>query len=184
MAIRNTWPTAVMRSPSRDSRTQPVPSISTWADGSASTANTASGAASIVVDAVTHSMSVLAFYHEVRAADRPGELRLLSCELERAELGGHLHPFGEFEPDRSLLRVVERVQDVDREPALVEHVGPPDVLDLEGRRLERGRCDGDVALRLEDAMHPVDGLLGLGGRFDREDVVVFVLELASFVRPQ
>src|SRR2546421_8031360 len=47
-----------MRSPSRDCRTQPVPSISAWADGSASTANTASGAASIVVDAVTRSGSI------------------------------------------------------------------------------------------------------------------------------
>src|SRR5204862_4974300 len=47
-----------MRSPSRDSRTQPVPSMSAWADGSASTANTASGAASIVVDAVTRSVSI------------------------------------------------------------------------------------------------------------------------------
>ena len=74
--------------------------------------------------------------------------------------------------------------DVDREPALVEHVGPSDVLDLEGRRLERGRSDDDVALLLEDAVHPVDGLLGLGGRFDREDVVVLVLEVASLVRPQ
>src|SRR5207245_10777904 len=128
--------------------------------------------------------SILALYHEVRAADRPGELRLLSRELERAALGGHVYPFGEFEPDRSLLRFVELVQDVDREPALVEHVGPPDVLDLEGRRLERRRCDDDVALLLEDAVHPVDGLLGLGGRFDREDVVVLVLEVASLVGPQ
>src|SRR5947208_531701 len=47
-----------MRSPSRDPRTQPVPSISAWADGSASTANTASGAASIVVDAVTRSVAI------------------------------------------------------------------------------------------------------------------------------
>src|ERR1700704_5841218 len=47
-----------MRSSSRDSRTQPVPSMSAWADGSASTANTASGAASIVVDALTRSLSI------------------------------------------------------------------------------------------------------------------------------
>jgi hypothetical protein len=32
--------------------------MSAWADGSASTANTASGAASIVVDAVTRSVSI------------------------------------------------------------------------------------------------------------------------------
>ena len=42
------------------SRTQPVPSMSAWADGSASTANTASGAASIVVDAVICSASMAA----------------------------------------------------------------------------------------------------------------------------
>src|SRR6266536_3772961 len=194
-----------MRSPSMDPRTQPVPSMSAWADGSANTANTASGAASIVVDAVTRSGSisvrrlagpeliasargatgsVLALDHEVRAADRPRQLRLLPRELERAELGGHFHPFGELEPDRSLLRLVDRVQDVDRKPALVEHVGPPDVLNLEGRRLEWGRSDDDVALLLEDPVHPFDGLLGLGGRFDREDVVVLVLEVASLVRPQ
>src|SRR5207245_9064851 len=53
-----------------------------------------------------------------------------------------------------------------------------------GARLERRRCDGDVALLLEDAVHPVDRLLGLGSRFDREDVVVLVLEVASLVRPQ
>src|SRR5690348_5925490 len=47
-----------MRSPCRDPRTQPVPSMSAWADGSASTANTASGVASIVVDAVTRSGSI------------------------------------------------------------------------------------------------------------------------------
>src|SRR5712672_672330 len=47
-----------MRSPSRGSRTQPVPSMSACADGSASTANTASGVASIVVDAVTRSVSI------------------------------------------------------------------------------------------------------------------------------
>src|SRR3981081_1422718 len=48
----------------------------------------------------------------------------------------------------------------------------------------RGRGDNDVALVLEDAVQPVDGVLGLGGRFDREDVVVLVLEVTSLVRPQ
>src|SRR5438105_792124 len=48
--------------------------------------------------------SVLTLDHEVRAADRPGQFRLLPCELERAELSGDLHAFGELEPDRSLLR--------------------------------------------------------------------------------
>src|SRR5690349_4604781 len=47
-----------MRSPSRDARTQPVPSMSACADGSASTANTASGAASIVSVALTRSASM------------------------------------------------------------------------------------------------------------------------------
>jgi hypothetical protein len=39
-----------------DSRTQPVLSMLAWADGSARTANTASGAASIVVGAMTLSV--------------------------------------------------------------------------------------------------------------------------------
>src|SRR5690349_16223656 len=56
--MRNTWPGAVIRSPSSAPRTQPVPSMAAWADGSASTANTASGTASIVVDAVRRSGSM------------------------------------------------------------------------------------------------------------------------------
>src|SRR5437764_15260173 len=55
-----------MRSSPRDPRTQPVPSMSAWADGSASTANTASGAASIVVDVVTRWDSI-----RVRRPPRP-----------------------------------------------------------------------------------------------------------------
>jgi len=47
-----------MRSPSRDSRTQPVPSMAAWADGAARTANTTSGTASIVMDAMTRSVSI------------------------------------------------------------------------------------------------------------------------------
>src|SRR5438309_802921 len=47
-----------MRSRSRDPRTQPVPSMAAWVDGSASTANTASGTASIVVDTLTRSVSM------------------------------------------------------------------------------------------------------------------------------
>src|SRR4029077_9654081 len=45
--------------------------------------------------------SVFALDHEVRAADRAGQLRLLPCELElRGELLGDLHPVGELESDR------------------------------------------------------------------------------------
>src|SRR5438270_5639695 len=55
-----------MRSTSRASRTHPVPSMSAWADGTASTANTASGPASIVVDAVTRWDSI-----RVRRLPRP-----------------------------------------------------------------------------------------------------------------
>ena len=46
------------------------------------------------------------------------------------------------------------------------------------------RRDDDVALLLEDPVHPVDGRLGLARRLDREDVVVLVLEVAGLVRPQ
>ena len=115
---------------------------------------------------------VLALDIEVRAANRPGQLRLLWRELERAKLGGDLHPFGELEPDRSPLRFVNRIRDVDREPVLVEHLGQSDVLDPEGCCLKRGRSDHHVALLFADAMHPLDGLRGLGGRFDREHEVV------------
>ena len=84
----------------------------------------------------------------------PASFDFCRANLNEPSSAGHLHPFGELEPDRSLLRFVERVQHVDREPALVEHVGPPDVLDLEGRRLEWGRSDDDVALLLEDRGAP------------------------------
>jgi len=42
--------------------------------------------------------SVLALDHEVRAADCPGKLRLLSRELERAELGGTSIPLESVYP--------------------------------------------------------------------------------------
>src|SRR5262249_50748832 len=73
---------------------------------------------------------------------------------------------------------------VDGEPALVEHVRPADVLDLELGRLERARLDDEVALLLQDAMHPRDDLLRLAGRLDDERVVVLVLEVAGFVGAQ
>src|SRR6266516_2964427 len=105
-------------------------------------------------------LSVLSFDHEERAADRACELRLLLRQLEaRRELGRDLHPVGELEADGSLLLVVERVQHVDRQPALVEHVRPADVLDLKLRRLERAGLDDEVALLLQGALHPRDGLL-------------------------
>ena len=44
-----------------------------------------------------------------------------------------------------------------------------------------GEAMAMLALLLEDPVHPVDGLLGFGGRFDREDVVVLVLEVAGLV---
>ena len=51
----------------------------------------------------------------------PAGFDFSACELERAQLGGDVHPFGKLEPDGTLrIRSVERVQDVDREPALVE----------------------------------------------------------------
>ena len=128
---------------------------------------------------------VLALDHEIRTSDSPSQFRLLARELERTQLGGNVHPFGELEPDRPLrIFSIERVQNVNREPALVEHVCPADVLDLERRCLERGRCNDDATLLFEDVMHQVDVLLGLGGRLNSEDVVVLVLEIACLVRPQ
>jgi hypothetical protein len=98
--------------------------------------------------------SVLVLEVEVGAANGSGQLRLLPRELEqRGKLLGDFHPFGELEPDRPLLGIVDGVHDVDRQTALVEDVGDSDVLDLEGRSLERARRDDDVAFFLED---PVD----------------------------
>src|SRR5882762_6289737 len=129
--------------------------------------------------------SVLVLEGEVGTANGPGQLRLLLRELElRGELRGDFHPFGELEPDRPLLGVVDGVHHVDRQTALVEDVGDSDVLDLEGRSLERARRDDDVAFFLEDPVHPVDRRLGVARGLYREDVVVLVLEVARLVRPQ
>ena len=68
--------------------------------------------------------------------------------------------------------------------ALVEDVGDSDVLDFEGRSLERPRGDDDVSFFLEDPMHPVHGRRGDARGLHREDVVVLVLEVAGLVRPQ
>ena len=126
---------------------------------------------------------VLALDDEERTADRARELGLLARELEGTELLGYLHPLAELEPDRSLgCRPVEGVEHVDREAALVKDVGPADVLDLERRRFEGRRRDHDVALQ-EDPTDEVDRLLGRGGRFDREVVVVLVLEVAGLIGP-
>src|SRR3954447_1155120 len=129
--------------------------------------------------------SVLVLDHEVGAADRSGQLRLLPRELEAVgELFRHLHPVGELEADRALAAVLDGVQDVDRQAALVEDVGPADALDLERGGLERPRRDHEVALLLQDPVHPVDRVLRLVGGEHREVVVVLVLEVARLVRPQ
>ena len=46
------------------------------------------------------------------------------------------------------------------------------------------RRDHDVALLLEDPVHPGDRLSRLARRLDGEDVVVLVLEVARLVRPE
>src|SRR5581483_8666906 len=129
--------------------------------------------------------SVLVLDDEVGAADGAGQLRLLTGELELVrQLGRNFHPVGELEPDRPLALVVDGVQHIDRQTALVEDVGPADALDVELGRLERlGRYD-DVALFLEDLVHVRDELLGLARRLDGEVEVVLVLEVAGLVRPQ
>ena len=85
---------------------------------------------------------------------------------------------------RALPGVIEAVEHVDGQAALVEHVGPADVLDPDLGRLERARRDDDAALLLEDAMHPVDGRRGLGRRLHGEVVVELVLEVAGLVGTQ
>src|SRR5690348_9676820 len=129
--------------------------------------------------------SVLVLECEVGAANGSGQLRLLARELEpRGELRGDFHPFGELEPDRPLRGVVDGVHHVDRQAALVEDVGHPDIRDLEGRSLQRAGRDDDVTFFPEDPVYPVDGRLGVTGRLHREDVVVLVLEVAGLVCPQ
>ena len=59
MAIRNTWPAAVSGWLSRDSRTQPVPSIAACLAGSARTAKMASAGASMIVVALTVSPAMV-----------------------------------------------------------------------------------------------------------------------------
>ena len=72
---------------------------------------------------------------------------------------------------------------IDR-PGLVEDVGHPGPVDHEGRRLERAGRDHEVALVLEDPVHPVDRLGRLVGGVDGEDVVELVLEVAGLVGSQ
>src|SRR6478735_4572994 len=108
------------------------------------------------IDRWEGAQSVLALDDEVGAADRAGELRLLPRELEAGQLVRDVHAVRELEPDRTLAAVGERPEHVDRQPGLVEDVGPADAVDLELRRLERRRADDDVALLLEDAGDVVD----------------------------
>jgi hypothetical protein len=52
---------------------------------------------------------------EVRTANGSRQLRLPPRELElRGEFRGDFHPFGELEPDRPLVGVVDGVHHVDR----------------------------------------------------------------------
>src|SRR6266566_2670869 len=129
--------------------------------------------------------SVLVLKREVGAADGSGQLRPLPRELEsRGELRGDFHPFGQLEPDRPLLGVVDGVHHIDRQAALVEDVGYSDIPGLEGRSLERARRDDDVTFFPEDPVYPVDGCLVVSGRLHREDVVILVLEVAGLIRSQ
>ena len=90
--------------------------------------------------------------------------------------GGDLHPFGELEPGRPLLGVVDGVHHVDRQTALVGGMRHWDALDRERRSLERAGRDDDVAFFVEDPVHPVDGRVGVAGRLRREDVAVLLLK--------
>src|SRR6478736_1328600 len=136
------------------------------------------------IDRWEGAQSVLALDDEVGAADRAGELRLLPRELEAGQLVRDVHAVRELEPDRALAAVGERPEDVDRQPGLVEDVGPAHAVDLELRRLERRRPDDDVALLLEDAGDVVDDVVRLVRRLGGEGVVVLVLEVAGLVGAQ
>src|SRR5207248_2408874 len=97
-----------------------------------SSSSMSAGSATVSYISATASASVLVLDDEVGAADRSGELRLLTRELEtRRKFLGDLHPVGQFESDGALRRTVEGVHHVDRQAALVEHVRHLDVLDDE-----------------------------------------------------
>src|SRR6201999_3204331 len=122
-------------------RAPPVKSGPSWPAGTAATSRRPSTASS------SRPSSVLALDHEERSTDRAGQLRLLPRKFEpRRELGRDFHPVGELESDGALLVVIDGVHHVDRQAALVEHVGDADVLDLKLRRLERARLNDEVAL--------------------------------------
>src|SRR5262245_7608553 len=99
MPMWNTWPAAVMRSPSWSSFTQPVPSMATWLAGFASTENTASRGESMVVVAVICSLAM-----RVSTSRRP--------RTHRRGLAGSVAPMGL--PDgasRFHRRLAEELQD-------------------------------------------------------------------------
>jgi hypothetical protein len=95
-----------------------------------------------------------------------------------------LHPVRELEADGALPAVLDGVEHVDRQARLVEHVGPADALDLEGRHLQRPGADGEVPLLPQDAVHVLHRIRGRRRRLDREDVVVLVLEVTGLVGAQ
>jgi hypothetical protein len=49
---------------------------------------------------------------------------------------------------------------------------------LQRGRLEGAGLDDEVALLLEHAVHPIDGLFGVARRLDREHVTALVLEIS------
>ena len=104
----------------------------------------------------------------VRERDRAYDLAGIGLDREHAVL---------FQP--VAVRVVHHV---DRKTALVEDVGPTNAINGEGCGLERQRFDNNVTLVLKDAGHVLDLFLGIGRRFDREYVVVLVLEAPRLVR--
>src|ERR1041385_2170288 len=85
--------------------------------------------------------SVLLLDDEERAADGARELGLLARELEGRQLGRDLHPLAELEAHRALAAGRQRVQHVDGEAVLVEHLGPADAVDLEVGGLQGGRSE-------------------------------------------
>jgi hypothetical protein len=54
-----------------------------------------------------------------------------SVREPRCELCGDVHPFGQLEPDRLVLGVIDGVHHIDRQTALVEDVRDPDLPELE-----------------------------------------------------
>lgn len=133
---------------------------------------------------VTLWQGMIALDLEEGSADLSGELRLLTGELERRQLGRNVHPFRKLETDGPFAIACSRPQDIDCEPGLLEDVHPIDAVDIIDADFESRRSRHDLTLAGKDLLHPVQFLLCLSGRGHCERVLVLVGEVPRLVRAQ